>query len=292
MKILVIGANGLCGSTFLRVLSKKSDWEVYGTVRNAITESHVLHPLTSHILSRVDVLDFYRLTDALDLVRPDVVINCAGLTKHKPKADDPLVALPINSMMPHRLAKLCKLVGTRLIHISTDCVFSGLKGNYLEEDITDAVDVYGKSKALGEVFYPNTVTLRTSMIGHEKYSKNALLEWFLSQEIACEGFSRGIFSGLPTFTLAEIIRDVVIPNKLLTGLYHVAARPINKFELLQLIARIYEKEIEITENAEFVLDRSLDSSRFFRETGYSAPGWEDLIESMRNDYAGVSNVQG
>lgn len=216
----------------------------------------------------------------LQQVKPDVIVNCAGLTKHKPEAEDPLIAIPINALMPHRLAALSALAGARLIHISTDCVFSGEKGNYAESDFADARDVYGKTKALGELFYPHTVTLRTSTIGHELQSRFGLLDWFLSQETLCKGYRRAIFSGLPTVVFAQVIRDVVIPNTALSGLYHVAAKPINKFDLLKMIADIYGKTIEIVSDDQLAIDRSLNATRFRDATGYIAPEWLQLIKTM------------
>jgi dTDP-4-dehydrorhamnose reductase len=202
------------------------------------------------------------------------------LTKHKPEASDPLRAISINALMPHRLAGLCKLAGARLIHISTDCVFSGDKGNYAESDFADARDVYGKSKALGEVDYPHAITLRTSTIGHELQSDYGLLDWFLSQNGQCRGYTRAVFSGLPTVVFAQVIRDVVISHAELSGLYHVAAKPINKFDLLKLIAEVYGKVIDIVPDDKLVIDRSLNANRFQLATGYVAPGWPELIKLM------------
>ena len=280
MKILVIGASGMIGSTVLRVLSEKSGWEVFGSIRDAGVKRFFPAAVGEHLIAGVDVEQQDSLVKVLDQMRPDVVVNCAGLTKHKPDADDPLISIPINTLMPHRLAGLCKLVGARLIHISTDCVFSGEKGNYSESDYADARDVYGKSKALGELYYPHAITLRTSTIGHELQSQYGLLDWFLSQDKQCKGYARAIFSGLPTVVFAQIIRDIVIPAKQLTGLYHVAAEPINKFELLKLIADVYGKRIDIIADEKLVIDRSLNSDKFRTETGYVAPDWRSLIESM------------
>ncbi len=283
MKVLVIGASGMIGSTVLRILSEKSDWDVFGTVRDAGVKRFFSAAIGKNLISGVDVEQHDSLVKILDQIRPDVVINCAGLTKHKPEADDPLVSIPINTLMPHRLAGLCKLVEARLIHVSTDCVFSGEKGAYREDDFADARDVYGKSKALGELHYPHTITLRTSTIGHELQSKYGLLDWFLSQEAQCKGYSRAIFSGFPTVVFAQIIRDVVIPNDRLSGLYHVAAEPINKFDLLKMIAQVYNKTIDIVPDDKLVIDRSLDASRFQSATGYVAPKWPELIKLM-HDY--------
>lgn len=280
MKVLVIGASGMIGSTVLLVLSEKKDWQVSGTVRNGDARKFFPSHIGDRILDGIDVENTDSVAKVLDVIRPDVVINCAGLTKHKPEAEDPLVSIPINTLMPHRLAGLCKLAGVRLIHVSTDCVFAGDKGNYTEEDFADARDIYGKSKALGEVTYPHTVTLRTSTIGHEFETKYGLLEWFLSQEGRCKGYNRAVFSGLPTVVFAEVVRDVVIPNQELFGLYHVAAEAINKFDLLKLIADVYGKQIEIESDDRLVIDRSLDATCFREATGYVAPGWPELIERM------------
>ena len=280
MKVLVIGASGMIGSTVLRVLSESKDLVVLGTVRNASVKRFFTSAMASRLIADVDVEHPDALLKVLDDVRPDVVINCAGLTKHKPEADDPLVSIPINTLMPHRLAGLCKLAGARLVHVSTDCIFSGEKGGYAEADFADARDVYGKSKVLGELVYPHTITLRTSTIGHELQSKYGLLDWFLSQETRCNGYARAIFSGLPTVIFAQVIRDVVIPHNELSGLYHVAAKPINKFDLLKLIADVYGKSIDIVPDDKLVIDRSLDAERFRAATGYVAPEWEEMIQLM------------
>lgn len=282
MKVLVVGASGMIGSTVLRVLSEKSDWQVFGSVRDASVKRFFSAAIGGHMIAGVDVEQPDLLVKVLDQIRPDVVVNCAGLTKHKPEADEPLVSIPINTLMPHRLAGLCKLVGARLIHVSTDCVFSGEKGGYIESDFADARDVYGKSKALGEVLYPHTVTLRTSTIGHELQSKYGLLDWFMAQQGSCKGYTRAIFSGLPTVVFAQVIRDIVIPNKQLAGLYHVAAEPIDKYELLKLIAEIYGKSIDIVPDDKLVIDRSLNAERFREVTGYVAPDWRSLIKLMHS----------
>ena len=259
MKILIVGASGMIGSTVLRVMSENKDWEVFGTIRNQSVKHFFPAAITEKLVNGVDVEYPDALMKVLDTIRPNVVINCAGLTKHKPEADDPLISLPINTLMPHRLAGLCKLIGTRLVHVSTDCVFSGEKGGYTETDFADARDTYGKSKVMGEMYYPNTITLRTSTIGHELQSKFGLLDWFLSQEGNCKGYTRAVFSGLPTVIFAQVIRDVVIPNVELSGLYHVAAKPINKFELLKMISNVYGTSTKIVADDMLVIDRPLDA---------------------------------
>ena len=280
MRVLVLGASGMIGSAMMRVLSESKEWHVFGTIRDSSLSSFFSADIGNRLIANVNVESSDSLARVLDEVRPNVVVNCAGLTKHKPEAEDPLFSIPINTLMPHRLARLCKLAGARLIHISTDCVFSGQKGNYSEDDITDAHDIYGKSKALGEVNCPHAITLRTSTIGHELQSQYGLLDWFLSQERICNGYSRAIFSGLPTVVFAQVIRDVVIPLPKMSGLYHVAAKPINKFDLLKLIANVYGKTIDIRQDSIFSIDRSLDAKRFQSTTGYVAPEWPELINLM------------
>ena len=280
MNILVVGASGMIGSTVLRVLSEKKEWTVFGTIRDEGVRQFFPKSIGELLIAGTDVERQDHLVRALDQSRPDVVINCAGLTKHKPGADNPLVSLPINVLMPHRLSGLCQLIRARLIHISTDCVFSGKQGGYVEEDFADARDLYGQSKAMGELHYPHAITLRTSTIGPELNTQHGLLEWFFAQEKQCRGYTRAIFSGLPTNVFARVIRDIVIPNQDLSGLYHVAAKPIAKFDLLTILAEVYGKAIDIVPDDQLVIDRSLDATRFNRATGYTAPDWPELIKAM------------
>ena len=281
MKILVLGASGMIGSKIFQVLSKGDGTLVYGSIRSDKDRYFFNPSLHDSLVANVDAIGSYTLLKLFNRLKPDVVVNCIGLTKHQVNSNDPKITIPLNTFLPHRLVYLCGLVNARLIHISTDCVFSGEKGYYAEQDNTDAIDLYGKSKALGELTnFPNAITLRTSTIGPELRTKYGLLEWFLSQTESCKGFSRAIFSGLPSVVLAEIIRDVVIPRKDLSGLYHIAAKPINKFELLGLIAKVYKKEIQIIKDDTFKIDRSLNADRFQIATGYKAPEWPELIKLM------------
>lgn len=280
MRILVLGASGMLGNAMMRVLSEKADWQVYGTIRSEGSKRFFDPGVAERLLSGVDVEQHDALVKLFARVRPDVVVNCVGLVKQLADAEDPLVALPLNAMLPHRLARLCELVGARLVHMSTDCVFSGSKGGYRESDAPDAEDVYGRSKLLGEVAYPHAITLRTSIIGHELQSAHGLVGWFLSQENQCKGYTKAIFSGFPTVVLAQIVRDVVLPHTGLSGVYHVAAQPISKYDLLKLVAEVYGKEIEIVPSDQVAIDRSLNAERFREATGYVAPGWPQLIETM------------
>ena len=210
--VLVLGATGMLGSAVLRFFAQSPGYSAIGSVRS--TDAAHLLPKTLHglIVSGIDVRDMDGLVRLFDQVRPDIVINCVGLVKQLAGGDDPLAALPINSLLPHRLLGLCKVARTRLIHISTDCVFAGAKGMYTETDAADARDLYGLSKYLGEVHDPQAITLRTSIIGPELNSAHGLVAWFLAQRAGVKGFTRAIFSGLPTVELARVMRDFVIPD--------------------------------------------------------------------------------
>ncbi len=281
MRILVLGVTGMLGHAVFRTFAADDTHEAWGTLRSGAALRHF--PQDSHVrlLCGIDALDQDTLIAVMSRVKPDVVINCVGLIKQLADAKDPLTALPINAMLPHRLARLCELAGARLIHISTDCVFSGRKGLYLESDLSDAEDLYGKSKYIGELHdLPHAITLRTSIIGHELGSNYALVDWFLSQEGGVKGFTKAIFSGLPTVELARVMKDFVVPHPQLNGLYHVAAEPIDKFRLLSQVAAQYGKTIDIRPDDALVIDRSLDGSRFREATGYVAPEWPELIRRM------------
>lgn len=280
MRVLILGASGMLGNAMFRVFSEVPDHQVFGAVRSVSARSHFSEELRQRILGGLDVENQDSLARIFGEVKPDVVINCVGVVKQLAESDDSLLTIPINSLLPHRLAALCRVAGARLVQISTDCVFSGRKGGYVESDLPDADDLYGRSKLLGEVDYPHAVTVRTSIIGHELAGDRSLVNWFLAQNGIVKGFTRAIFSGLPTVELAKVVRDVIIPRTELHGLYHVVAEPISKYDLLKLVAVVYGKQISITPDASLVIDRSLDGGRFRTATGYTAPAWKELINSM------------
>ena len=276
MKVLVLGVTGMLGSTVFKELSKDKTLDVWGTLRSKSGLHYFASDTRANLLCNVDVLDNDSLVNLIAKIRPEVVINCVGLIKQLAVASEPLSVLPINSMLPHRLSKLCTLSNSRLIHISTDCVFNGKKGSYLEEDISDAEDLYGRSKYIGEVVdQPHVVTLRTSIIGHELNSKSSLVDWFLSQEVSVKGYKNAT-----TVELAGVIKDYVLPTPNLSGLYHVSVDAIDKYSLLSLIAKVYGKKIEISIDEEVCIDRSLNSTKFQRSTGYRMPSWNSLVEKM------------
>lgn len=280
--VLVLGASGMLGNAVLRVMADSPGYQVTGAVRSARSAALFPRDLQRNIAIGTDVENFDSVVSLFAKVRPEVVINCIGLVKQLSEADDPLVALPINTLFPHRLARLCAATGARLVHLSTDCVFSGSKGMYLETDVSDAKDLYGRSKYLGEVDYLNAITLRTSIIGHELEGARSLIGWFLSQNGRVKGYRRAVFSGLPTVVVARVIRDYVIPRPDLHGLFHLSAEAINKYDLLKLVARIYDKKIDIVADEQLAIDRSLDSSRFRNETGFQPASWPELIKDMHD----------
>lgn len=280
--VLVLGATGMLGNAVFRLLSGNPALQVHGSIRSARSAQHFDEALRPQLVADVDVENLDRLMQVFAQVRPQVVVNCIGLIKQLADAKDPLAALPVNAILPHRLARLCGVAGARLVHLSTDCVFSGRKGMYTEADFPDADDLYGRSKLLGEVDYPHAVTLRTSIIGTELNSAHSLVGWFLAQSGSVRGFKKAIFSGLPTVEIARIIQDHVIPNPALRGLYHVSAEPINKFDLLTLVAAAYGKTTQIEPYEDFAIDRSLDSTRFRTVTGYTPPAWDALVKTMRD----------
>jgi len=286
-RVLILGGTGMLGHTLFSQLMLDHNMDVYATARSLDGLKECFpSDMVGKIRTGVDADNFVTVIRALASIQPNVVINCIGLIKQLPISSDPLSAITVNSLLPHRISLVCQTAGARLIHISTDCVFNGSKGNYTEQDPSDAQDLYGRSKFLGEVSYPHCVTMRTSIIGHELKGKLGLIEWLLAQEGSIRGFSKAIYSGFPTVELARIIREVVIPNKELSGVYHVSSEPISKYDLLSLVAAKYGKKVKMEPFPDFVQDRSLNSDYFRQITGYIPPSWEELIDEMHKDFCG------
>jgi dTDP-4-dehydrorhamnose reductase len=281
IKLLVLGASGMLGNAMLRTFAASAGFVAQGAARSALP-ANAPAVLRERVLTGVDVESPDALTRLFAEVRPEVVVNCVGLVKQLAESQDPLRAISINSLLPHRLARLCGSTGARLVHVSTDCVFTGERGNYREDDPADAQDLYGRSKHLGEVDYPHAITLRTSIIGHELAGAHGLVGWFLAQPGSVRGYTKAIFSGLPTVELARVVRDFVIPRPQLHGVYHVSAAPIAKYDLLRLVGEAYSQRREIVPDDKLRIDRSLDSSRFRAATGYVPPGWAELVREMHD----------
>lgn len=283
MKVLVIGATGMLGYSIFSNLSEFSNLDVYGTVRT-INGLENFFPSSDKLIPNIDVKDFATLEKAVLGVKPDVVINCIGLIKQHDVSKQHVEAIEINALLPHKIAQICDIIEARLIHFSTDCVFDGKAGNYLESDVPNATELYGKSKCLGEVDYGKHLTLRTSIIGHELKSSVSLIDWFINQKGPVRGFSKAVFSGLPTAYVAQVLADFVFPNSSLSGLYQLSVDSIDKYSLISKVAGVYNRQIEIEKFEDFVIDRSLDSTKFREETGFVPPTWDELVAFMHTDY--------
>ncbi len=281
LKVLVFGASGMLGSSIVRLMSQSDSIDVFGTIRSYDKNISNKYFGAASIFDGIDISKSSQVERMFEIVKPDVVINCIGLIKQLLDASEPKDGIFLNALFPHSLASLSNKFGSRLIHISTDCVFDGANGNYSEEDTPNTTDQYGLSKLLGEVTYDGHLTIRTSIIGHEINSKNGLLEWFLAQKQPVQGFKKAIFSGFPTVELAIIIRDYIIPNQHLKGLFHISAEPISKYDLLNLISKEYAHKISINPSNMVAIDRSLNSNLFKKSTGYTAPPWVHLVNKMR-----------
>ena len=279
--VLVLGVTGMLGHTLFKTLHKDKKLRVFGTSRQKNIAGLFSPSESKDILTNIDAQNPKALDKIFSITHPTVVINCIGIIKQLEAAEDVLQTIPINTLLPHQLAKVSAQYDSRLILISTDCVFSGSQGNYKETDISDCQDLYGKSKYLGEIHHlSHVLTVRTSIIGHELRGGHSLVNWFLSQKDAIKGFSNAIYSGVPTVELAHIIHKLIIPNHKLHGLYHIASRPISKYDLLTLIAKIYQKKISISKSLTPKINRSLNSKKFERATGYKAKKWDLLIKAM------------
>jgi len=284
-KVLVLGGTGMVGHTIFRQLSLQKNLDVYATVRNMRGLDEWFAPeLLEKIRGGVDANNVDTAIRALTSIKPDILINCIGIIKQSPAASDPALTSAINSIFPHSISDACRSAGVRLIQMSTDCVFDGKRGRYTEKDAPNAVDLYGRSKMLGEVESVHCLTIRKSLIGHELRGKLGLIEWFFAQEGPVNGFTRAVFTGLPTVELARVITEYVIPNEALMGLYHVSSDPISKYDLLKLVAARYKKKIEIIPYDKFQQDRSLDSFAFRKITGYNPPPWPELVDRMYRHY--------
>jgi dTDP-4-dehydrorhamnose reductase len=285
VNILVLGISGMLGiAIFTEFLKDQNTFNIFGTIRSNHYRKYFVGSDARVLQSSAD--DLTSIAHCFDLVKPNVVINCIGLVKQLDASHDPVQAIAINSLFPHQLNSLCKSYGSRLIHFSTDCVFSGNNGEYVETDMPDCNDLYGRSKLLGEVLdSENALTLRTSIIGHELESFHSLLNWFLSQEGSVKGFNRAYFSGLPTNEVARVLKTFILPNNNLHGLYHLSADRISKFDLLKIIATNYDKKIVIIPSDDVVIDRSLDSTLLRQEIGYQPPNWSALIQEMYHSHS-------
>lgn len=283
-KILILGATGMLGSCLYRYFQKAIEFEAYGSYR---TDDYIsLFP--NHEGQHLIHLDLPTNLNSLEeyIVQNDIdtVVNCIGIIKQNLNEKSKSVYIELNAMLPHKLLAVCERVNAFLIHFSTDCVFDGKKGNYSEADKPNSVDIYGLSKLLGEINTDKSLTLRTSIIGHEIGTSVSLIDWCLSQEEQILGYRKAVFSGLPTIEVSKVIERILIREEKITGLFNLAAEPINKFNLLQHVVTRYNKKLKVLPSQDIEIDRSLDATRFNTITSYRPPSWNILIDNMYDDY--------
>jgi len=263
----------------------KNRFDVYTTIKGKLADHEKFGIFEKYkTIENLNVEDDCEVKKIVNSINPEIVFNAVGIIKQLPTSKNVITTLAVNSIFPHKLAQFCGETGAKLINISTDCVFDGIRGNYSENDAANAIDLYGKSKNFGEVVEGNCLTLRTSIIGRELKTSHSLVEWFLSNRNGkVKGFKNAIYSGLPTVVLADIIADLIDRNHNLNGLYHISSEPINKFDLLQLINKAFRANVQIERDEEFKIDRSLNSEKFRKETGFKPKSWEEMVEIMAND---------
>lgn len=280
MRILVLGGDGMLGHALVGAWRARHD--VHATLRRdreAYRGEELLLRPESHF--GVDVRRLDDVVDVLGEVRPEAVVNAAGIVKQRRSAGDAVASLEVNALFPHRLARACRAAGARLVHVSTDCVFSGTRGRYTEQDEPDARDLYGRTKLLGEVHEPRCLTLRTSIVGLELTRKTGLVEWYLAQRGAIRGYRRAIFSGVTTAELAGAVEHLLLRERDLDGLWHLASEPISKYDLLAgLGERLRRRDVELRPDVELACDRSLDASALRRRTSYRPPPWNTMLDRL------------
>ena len=283
-RILVVGASGMLGHEAIRVLAP--DFEVWGSCRDPRSLPDLGIPV-ERLLAGLDATDTHSAYALVDEVRPELVINAVGIVKQRSDAKAAIPSITVNSLWPHVLADACSRNGARMVHLSTDCVFTGSRGGYLESDVPDASDLYGRSKLLGEVSdRDNAITLRTSIIGWQIGTPTGLAGWFAAHRAErLQGFTKAVFSGLTTRALTQLIRDVVLPDETLSGLWHVSAEPIDKHTLLTRLADHLGWSVDIVPSNDLVIDRSLDSTRFRQRTCWVPPSWDAMLEDLAAEYS-------
>lgn len=283
MKVLILGGSGMIGHNFFLSWRKRHDVRV--TLKEGF-EDYLSHGYFNQDNSffNCDASNTDKLIEVIDSFKPDCIVNCIGVTKQLCCQENIENVLIINSLLPHKMDHICKMRGIRFIHLSSDCVFSGEKGNYNEADNLDAKDLYGRSKVLGEVDSTSCLTIRKSTIGLELNNKHGLLEWFLSQEKSIKGYSGAIYSGLATTHLASVIEKIIVEYPRLNKIINIASEPISKFNLLcGLRDRLEDCDIDIIEDDKISIDRSLDPSKFLKETSINIPSWDQMLDDLAKE---------
>jgi len=276
MRVLILGAGGMLGHKVWELFRDRFDCRAAMRTRLPLPLFH-----DERVIDGFDATNFDAARELIAKIEPDVVVNCIGVVKQIAAAHDPVASITLNALFPHIVARACAERGARMIHISTDCVFAGTRGHYTEDDVPDASDLYGRSKLLGEVTDDGALTIRTSLIGRELRTASGLVEWFLSNRGgSVHGYTNAIFSGVTTATLARILAEVVEQHPDLRGLYHVAAAPISKYDLLMMLNAATGAGVMIAPDDSFVIDRSLDATRFQAATGFRPPEWPEMIAAL------------
>ncbi len=279
MRVLVVGGDGMLGHQLFTGLGHTHD--VRATLRRPLSEYARLGQFTAaNAYAGIDVRDPGSLEAVLAEFRPAAVCNAAGLVKQRPAASDPIASIEVNSLFPHRLAAMAASVGARVVHVSTDCVFSGRRGDYTEDDVPDPVDLYGRSKLLGELDREGCLTLRTSVIGLELQGRQGLVEWALAQDGRIRGFRRAIYTGLTTVELTRVLDRLIRGHEDLHGVWHVASDPISKYELLVELYSRLGRDVEVIPDDTVACDRSLRSDRFNQAVGYRPPAWATMLDEL------------
>ncbi len=263
-KVVVLGSQGMAGHIMAEVLDETGDYEVFGIARQS----------GRYVDSILDVTDFKALENYLERIEPNYVINCVGALVSQSKNDVPSAIL-LNSYLPNFLSKLGNTLNYKLIHISTDCVFSGKDGQYTEISYRDGDDNYARTKALGEVVNDKDLTIRTSIIGPEiKANGTGLLDWFFKQSGTVNGYTQAYWSGVTTLELAKATVEYIKQD--ITGLYQLCPNDkISKFELLKLFAKVWDKELEVTPFDNYRVDKSLVCTR--TEFDYPTPEFKKML---------------
>lgn len=282
MKILILGGDGMLGHQLFKSLMPYHNVRVTLRQNSVVYENYGYFDLKNSYYG-VDINIFDSLVEVMADFKPEVVINSVGIIKQRHAAKKYISSIEVNALLPHRLAIICSAIGARFIHFSTDCIFSGKKGNYQESDLSDAEDLYGKTKYLGEVQEEHCLTLRTSIIGRELSRKKSLFEWFMAQSGTVKGFTKAFYNGFTTIEMARIVEMLILHYPKSLGVYQVSSDPITKYELLMLIREIANKEIKIEPDDIFFCNRTLDSSRFRREFCYTPPSWKTMVSELVGD---------
>lgn len=279
MRILVLGGTGLIGNRLTRQLRQNAD--VYASTRTSLVEMPMLENILepNKWIFGLDATDFQFLESEIKRLKPDVIVNCLGVVKHQINPKNAEATILLNSVLPWRLSGIAEKYDFKLIHLSTDCVFSGETGNYKESSSPDAVDLYGRSKILGELNNAHVLTIRTSFVGREIKTFANLFEWVQRcQTTRITGYKRAIYSGLTTQAISEVIEKLIFDFSALTGLWHVSSEPISKYDLICMLNNSLNLKLDIESSEEFFCDRSLDSTAFASKTSLAIPNWITMVE--------------